>query len=86
MTDFEHDDGPVAPPRVLDKADAISPVWHKLKTHLEAQLLALRKRNDNPRLDPIETAALRGEIKAVLNLLTLGNQDPADAANEDEPE
>jgi len=43
----------------------------RLTAHLEARLAALRVRNDNAALSAIETAALRGEIRALKTLLRL---------------
>lgn len=87
MTDFIAPDGPVTPPRLLDAGDLASGTWRKLRIHLEKQRDDLRAQNDNQALDPIETAALRGRIKAITNLLELGKPPTlADAADEGEPE
>ena len=58
--------------------------WQKIKAHLEQKLAGLRERNDAD-LDPIETARLRGEIRAVKLMLLLGEAPPAmeaDSTNE----
>lgn len=68
--------------RLLDLNDRQSPTWRKLAKHYEQRLRELRAKNDND-LDPLSTAKLRGEIKATLNLLALGDQDPATEADED---
>lgn len=58
-----------------------SPVWLKLKAHFESELAHLRELNDN-HYDPIPTAALRGEIRAIKNSLALGIRDPELEADE----
>lgn len=59
----------------LTEIEAASAVWARIKTHLEERLRILREKNDTP-LNPIETARVRGEIKAVKQLLDVG-QPPA---------
>ncbi len=71
-----------APSFKLDTNDRQSPVWRKLKTHYWHRLQELRARNDSD-LDPIATARLRGEIRGVVNLLALGDQDPATEVDAD---
>jgi hypothetical protein len=41
------------------------------KRHLEAEVARLREKNDAVDMDPVRTAALRGEIRALNNLLRL---------------
>ncbi len=55
----------------LTTNDKTSGLWLRLTAHLEARLAALRVRNDNAALSDIETAALRGEIRALKTLLRL---------------
>lgn len=69
----------------LAPADLVSPTWHKLKKHMEARLQTLRTKNDMD-MDPIATAKLRGEIRAIKNLLALSEAAPAMGADEDHPE
>ena len=76
MSDFISPDGPVIARGLLDKADLQSQAWHKLSTHLEAQLMTLRKRNDNPDLDPLATAALRGGPTAIAARATVAVTSP----------
>ena len=48
-----------------------SPLWRLIERHLQDRLSRCRERNDSGRLDPIETALLRGEISAIKDLLGL---------------
>ncbi len=59
----------------LDSADLASTTWLKVKGQVERLIEKARARNDNP-LPPEETAALRGEIKALKALLRLGQEKP----------
>jgi len=45
--------------------------WSRVRSEAEDRLNVLRKQNDSPELDPIQTAALRGEIRALKWLLHL---------------
>lgn len=45
--------------------------WQYIEAHLKVRLEKLREKNDSSKLDAIETAALRGEIAAVKDLLAL---------------
>jgi hypothetical protein len=47
-----------------------SSTWRLIAFHLDDRLKTLRERNDTP-LDPIATATVRGEIKAIKELLAL---------------
>lgn len=60
---------------ILTPAEANTPVWHKLERHLRRRLDAARERNDGP-LAPDETAMVRGEIRALKGLLSLGRPLP----------
>lgn len=68
----------------LTTSDTQQPVWKKLRTHYEARLATLRARNDNTALDPVKTAALRGEIAAVRSFLALDQ--PAPGKTEVDPD
>jgi hypothetical protein len=70
---------------VLAKHDLTSPTWLKLVKHMEARRLALRVKNDG-NLDLVATAHVRGHIKALTNLLALGQPDPVVVADEEQPE
>lgn len=68
---------------VLEKVDLDSHVWRKLKRHLAAKRDALRRRNDNTELDAVQTAIVRGELRAIANLLALDTRpDPVTEADE----
>lgn len=68
--------------KVLEHSDINSLTWLRLKKHFEARLAYLRMQNDGD-LDPIATARVRGEIRAVKSSLALGNSpDPAMEADE----
>lgn len=66
----------------LTPGDLISPTWARLRKHMEARLQSLRAKNDND-LDPIATAKLRGEVKALKNLLALSTTDQAMVADDE---
>ena len=55
----------------LTQADRISPIWANLSRQYKARLEELRIQNDSD-LDPVKTARLRGQIKEILILLSLG--------------
>jgi len=48
-----------------------SPDWHRVRKWAEAELERLRIKNDAVGLTDIETAALRGEIRAIKKLIGL---------------
>lgn len=55
----------------LNELDRNSEVWHRLKADLEAELLALRKRNDSLSLTTEQTTVIRAQIKFIGLLLSL---------------
>jgi hypothetical protein len=61
---------------VLTPMDLASPLWGRIRQHLEARLDAARRRNDED-LSPADTALVRGEIKALKGLLSLGQELPS---------
>jgi hypothetical protein len=61
---------------VAFKLDYGSEVWGALASHLADRLESLRKRNDSPDLDALETATLRGEIAAIKYIMGLGKAGP----------
>ena len=68
--------------KVLQHSDINSLTWLRLKKHFESRLAYLRMQNDGD-LDPIATARLRGEIRAVKSSLALGGtSDPVMEADE----
>ena len=68
-------------PFELTAGEKVSPLWVRLKTHLESELDLARKRNDNPKLTEHETAALRGDIKRLKLILSLGDDRPPQTDN-----
>lgn len=60
---------------ILTPAEVNTPVWNKIERYLRRRLEAARERNDGL-LAPDETALVRGEIKALKGLLSLGRPLP----------
>lgn len=56
------------------KIDTNGHTWKAIDAHLRGRLLRCREKNDNQKLDPIDTAALRGEIAVIKDLLALPTQ------------
>lgn len=54
--------------------DFTSSTWHLLKKWADDQIRRAREKNDAVGLSDIETAALRGEIRALKRFLDLPNQ------------
>jgi hypothetical protein len=73
MTDF----------RLTDN-DKSTPLWLRLKAHLEERLAAARVRNDMP-LPENDTAMLRGEIKALKRFIALGDARPVMTGEDEAP-
>lgn len=65
----------MTPPFGLTETDKASATWLRLKTHLQDRLDTARVRNDHGQTEA-ETAALRGEIKTLKALLSLGEDQP----------
>lgn len=57
----------------LQAVDLQSSTWNKLQEYYLERLNNLRAKNDNANLDPIDTAVLRGRIKEIKMMLSLGN-------------
>lgn len=59
---------------ILTEEDRNSPLWLKLKTEWENELLKLRARNDDPsgKLSDLETARIRGGIAMIKRNLDMG--------------
>ena len=70
------------PAPVLNEAEAQSPLWRKVKAHLEARLAMLREMNDSPKRNAEATALLRGAIKEVKNLAALDKPAPQTEADD----
>ena len=63
------------PPFALSEQDKRNPFWLQLKAYLEDELDMLRNRNDAPR-PKADTAMLRGEIRALKRVISLGDDRP----------
>ena len=59
----------------LEEHEINSALWQKLKAHLEGELHKVRIQNDGDH-DAIKTANLRGDIRRIKALLTLGKPAP----------
>ena len=70
---------------ILSDAEAQSPLWQKIKAHLEVKLSQYRSKNDSTELGEIDTATLRGSIKEVKSFLALEKFElpPSIAAGDD---
>lgn len=68
----------------LSQGDKVSSLWVRLCAHMEERVSAARQRNDKP-LPEMETAMLRGEIKALTRLIALGDDQPVLAGYEQPP-
>jgi hypothetical protein len=64
----------------LTTGEAHSALWKRLKEHMEERLAALREKNDVTALDPVQTAAVRGQIKELKVLLGMDKPEPAQVA------
>ena len=70
-----------APPKLiveffLTDDERNSPVWESVRGHLERMLAKKRIENDNPKLTDVETATLRGHIKCLKGVISLGEKPP----------
>ena len=70
-----------APPKLivenfLTQDERTSAVWQSVKNHLERMLAKRRLENDNPKLTPVETAMLRGQIQTLRAMIALGDEPP----------
>ena len=70
-----------APPKLivenfLTQDERTSAVWQSVKGHLERMLAKRRMENDNPKLTPVETAMLRGQIQTLRAMIALGAEPP----------
>lgn len=54
--------------------DTNSGTWRTVEHHLNERLAKCREKNDRHDLNPADTAALRGEIAAIKDLLDLPEQ------------
>lgn len=65
----------------LERHEIDSPLWQRLKAHLEEEIRIQRTKNDGDH-DAIRTADIRGRIAQLKALLALGNLDPAQVADD----
>lgn len=61
----------------LTSGERHSPLWARLKEHLEARLHQARSKNDGIQSEQ-STADLRGEIRTLKGLIALGTEPPID--------
>lgn len=55
--------------------DDLSSTWIFIKNWAEKDLEELRRKNDNPNLNELQTQLIRGKIKKLKNLLELPKKD-----------
>lgn len=72
------------PPFTLDDNDKAQPLWLRLKAHLIDRLYDARFKNDGAMGD-YETASLRGEIRVLKRLISLGDDRPLISGSEEQP-
>jgi len=60
---------------VLSSGEREHPLWRKLAAHMNERLVMLRAKNDGP-LDEMQTATMRGQIKELKALMSLGTAAP----------
>lgn len=60
----------------LSDGERMSSAWSKVELHLTNRLDELRRANDSSELTAEQTAAIRGEIRAVKSLMTIGKERP----------
>lgn len=68
----------------LSEHDKAQGLWLRLKAHLEERLALKRIRNDTL-LGEYETALLRGEIKCLKRIISLGDDRPIMTGGEQPP-
>ncbi len=62
-----------------------SAVWQSVRVHLERMLAKKRVENDDPKLNHIETATIRGHISCLNAMLALGKKPPVTVATNARP-
>ena len=70
-------------PPVLTAEEAASPLWRKIKAHLEHRLEQTRERNDSPSRGEGQTQFLRGQIHEIKYLAALDKPAPQTEADDD---
>lgn len=63
-------------PFLLSSGEKTSSTWLRLKDHMETELAIARTKNDDPKLDAIQTAMTRGRIQTLKSLIALGDISP----------
>lgn len=56
---------------MLKPEDFLTPTWKRLTQHLEERIAYWRQENDSPFHDQTKTTLMRGQIKAVKEILAL---------------
>lgn len=69
----------------LTGGERASPMWRRISAWLEKRLHDARCHNDNTALTAEQTAALRGEIKALKTFIALGEEPPDLDGNHGDP-
>lgn len=64
---------------ILNSVDTTSATWQKLRRHLVDRLQNLREENDSLKLSEAETAAKRGRIAEIVEMLSLEDMSAAKA-------
>jgi hypothetical protein len=74
MDDEREDNSTPAPvlPQGEGRIDPRSDTWAYVTHHAQQEIARLRERNDSNKWDAIATAEIRGQIKALKKMLTLG--------------
>jgi hypothetical protein len=62
---------------MLSDGDKISALWLKLAEHLRTELHNARGKLEDEKLTDIQTAIIRGRIKTLKNILSLGLVSPS---------
>lgn len=63
-------------PFVLTPGEKTSSTWLRLKDFMETELKIARTKNDDLKLDEIQTAITRGRIQTLKSLIALGDISP----------
>lgn len=62
--------------KCLTESELKSQTWEKIADELRIELNSLRKKNDSINLDAVKTAELRGRIKELKRILSIGEDPP----------
>lgn len=54
---------------ILNDQEAMTPLWRRMREHMETRRQELREKNDSMDLDAIKTAELRGRIAMLKEIL-----------------